>query len=178
MPAPGAPIGAALLPGNIHRKRSSYGGPTLLLTCLPIMVACLSGRPKLLHNIPLVFIADLFRLFPYLTLGLCLGLSFGVWASAPNPHLHWQRSISGWGHSVVVSTSSMQVILNSLLLSPLRPWSSSSIQVDLPTGEEPSQGVGIFLPSLFPPGRTGPILILFFLFSSLIMWRFLVFLKV
>lgn len=50
----------------------------LLLMCLPIMVTCLSGRPKLLHNIPLIVIADLFRLFPYLILGLSLGLSSGV----------------------------------------------------------------------------------------------------
>lgn len=91
MPAPGAPIGAAFLPGNIHRERSSYCGPTLLLMCLPIMVTCLSGRPKLLHNIPLIVIADLFRLFPYLTLGLSLGSELWVWASAPNPHLHWQE---------------------------------------------------------------------------------------
>lgn len=58
----------------------------------------------------------------------------------------------------------MQVILNCLLLSPLRPWSSSSIRVDLPTGEEPSQGTGIFLPSWFPPSRKNPILIIFLSF--------------
>lgn len=78
MPAPGAPIGAAFLAWEHSQERSSYCGPTLLLMCLPIMVTCLSGRPKLLHNIPLIVIADLFRLFPYLTLGLSLGLSSGV----------------------------------------------------------------------------------------------------
>ena len=71
----------------VARGRSSYASSTLLFMCLPIMVVCLSGRPKL-HNIPLVVIADLVGLFPYLSLGLSLGLSSGVCTSAPNPHLH------------------------------------------------------------------------------------------
>ena len=52
--APGSPVGGVLLPGSAHRERSFYGGPAPLLMPLPIMVACLSGGPRLLPNTPSV----------------------------------------------------------------------------------------------------------------------------
>lgn len=139
-------------------------GPTLLLMCLPIMVTCLSGRPKLLHNIPLIVIADLFRLFPYLTLPF-LGLSSGVWSFSTQSPPPLTRGVSQVGITVWWCQPSMQVILNSLLLSPLRPWSSSSYPGWSPHWWEAFlQGTGIFLPSWFSPSRKGPILIIFFFF--------------
>ena len=56
-----SPVGSVLLHWNVHRDRSSYGGPTPLLMCLPIMVPCLSGGPRLLPSTPSVAMTRLLQ---------------------------------------------------------------------------------------------------------------------
>ena len=68
------------------------------------------------------------RLFPLLTLVLFLSLSFGVWASAPDSHSHYQRGNSGLGtqcggsdplcnlHSILLSTNQLLLSLLSVHL--------------------------------------------------------------
>ena len=60
-PTPGAPIHGVLLPGTTHRERSSYGGPTPLLMCLPIMMTCLSGGHGFLPSTTSVAMAQLLQ---------------------------------------------------------------------------------------------------------------------
>lgn len=136
-PAPRAPTGGALLPGSAHReKKALNGGPACLFVSLFfffLMVACPSGRPRLLQTIPSVSTTwPLQTVSAHLTLALPLDLTSRSWASAFGPHQYWQRHVSGWelkGRSAESLCRVLSILpsMTLLLLSPVRLWSSPSI---------------------------------------------------
>ena len=170
VPASGAPVGSFLLPGSAHRERSSYGGPSLLLVCLPIMVPCLSGSPRLLPSTPSVAVARPLQAVSAPNPGPLSGtelrsLSFNTQCPTSLTEEYLRLESAGWQCRPSVQFTFYFAFHRPVAALPLLGSETPPFQSNFSTGEEPSQGAATFPPSQLPLQGAGPILIPSFSFS-------------
>ena len=151
--------------------RSSYCGPTRILTCFPAVVPCLSGRPGLLLDPQVWRTAPCPPQAPF-TQPQSQGVTPEAWASVPSPHLPHGGvdSCLSWGVPVGRSVSALRS-LHLLLPWPPRLWSSLSLLVrGLPSVQKP-----FLFHSSLPEAQSHPesvLFLFFFLLPCPVIWRF------